>query len=217
MAIDDAKNYTLTGAQIKELPSLIDSVKGMSKELSTDDYDFPTGSPTGVALWLLPSGIYFAPENVAVHVSRQKMFTAGAGGMTFINIQCGGGKTISVAGDWDTERTAYWGPYVSFLINGGTSGTSGYFVNNGNLATQIGKAMEGQYMGQANQAASTAIVAQALNIGSSGHRVAPTTTDSAALGSLWMQYDPNDPTVGHIYMCTAQDYVHNNWTWIQLI
>lgn len=64
MAIDDNKNYTLTGAQIKELPSKINSVIGQAKVLTEDDFNWnsTTRSDTepynAIALWKLPAGLY---------------------------------------------------------------------------------------------------------------------------------------------------------------
>ena len=58
MAIDDNKIYGLSGAQIKDLPGKIDAVKGLARELTSADYDYPTNNPDGVALWLLPDGTY---------------------------------------------------------------------------------------------------------------------------------------------------------------
>ena len=39
---------------------------GEAKELTSADYDYPTDTPTGVALWLLPAGIYWTKQGVKV-------------------------------------------------------------------------------------------------------------------------------------------------------
>lgn len=65
MAIDDNTLYGLTGAQVKELPERIEAVKGLARELTTDDYNWPTtGTKTGVALWLLEPGMYLTPSGI---------------------------------------------------------------------------------------------------------------------------------------------------------
>lgn len=216
MAIDDNKNYTLTGAQVKDLPSKINAAKGAPRELSAEDYNWPTQTPTGVALWKMPAGMYFAPDGVKVYSSQQKATTAGAEGVFFINMICGGVKTISITADWVTERSSTRGPYIEYLTSG-TATYSGYLLGTGGLATTLSKNVGGAYIGYSDQAASTSLVADIFNLGHNGQSHAPTSTDSARQGAIWTCYDPNDPTVGHIYMCTDSDYVHNNWTWIQLI
>lgn len=67
MAIDDNTVYGLTGAQIKELPAKIDAVKGLAKELTADDCNWPTsGTKTAVATWLLDPGVYTWESGVTV-------------------------------------------------------------------------------------------------------------------------------------------------------
>lgn len=68
MAIDDNTVYGLTGAQVKELPERINAVKGLPRELTTDDYNYPTSSPTKVALWLLDNGWYIANSSVGIEI-----------------------------------------------------------------------------------------------------------------------------------------------------
>lgn len=67
MAIDDNTLYGLTGAQVKELPEKIEAVKGMARELTTDDYNYPTSNPNGIAPWLLDDGIYTTASGVQVY------------------------------------------------------------------------------------------------------------------------------------------------------
>lgn len=62
MAIDDNTIYGLYGSQIKDLPEKIKEVEGKAKVLSTADYNWPTtGTKTGIAIWLLPPGVYARP------------------------------------------------------------------------------------------------------------------------------------------------------------
>lgn len=81
MAIDDNTLYGLTGAQVKELPGKIEAVKGLARELTAADYNWPTSDPRGVAMWLLPEGMYSCdattqvyPDNGSSPVNRPLFF-----------------------------------------------------------------------------------------------------------------------------------------------
>lgn len=73
MAIDDNTLYGLTGAQVKELPGKIEAVKGLAKELTADDYNWPVDNPRKIALWLLNDGVY-SFRNLMVY-STQSSYT----------------------------------------------------------------------------------------------------------------------------------------------
>ena len=72
MAIDDNTLYGLTGAQVKELPGKIEAVKGLARELTTTDCNWPVANPDGVALWLLEPGMYYT-EGVQVYMSGNQI------------------------------------------------------------------------------------------------------------------------------------------------
>lgn len=87
MAIDDNTLYGLNGAQVKELPGKIEAVKGLARELTTDDCNWPVSNPDGVAMWLLPEGMYSCdsatkvyPDNGASSVSYHLFFKFYSGG-----------------------------------------------------------------------------------------------------------------------------------------
>lgn len=82
MAIDDNTVYGLTGAQVKELPGKIEAVKGLARELTADDYNWPANSPTRIATWLLPAGIY--KTKVATLTNTQKTFAQSTSYKTFV-------------------------------------------------------------------------------------------------------------------------------------
>lgn len=69
MAIDDNTTYGLTGAQIKELPGKIEAVKGLARELTTADYNYPTNSPNRIVLADLPDGFYTWNSSTDMQVS----------------------------------------------------------------------------------------------------------------------------------------------------
>lgn len=69
MAIDDNTTYGLTGAQVKELPGKIEAVKGLARELTADDYNYPTSDPTRIVLADLPDGFYTWTSSTDMQVS----------------------------------------------------------------------------------------------------------------------------------------------------
>lgn len=76
MAIDDDKNYTLTGAQLKELVWQVKNAQITFSELTTDMYDWNYQTKTDVdpnciALWRLQPGFYHAAQNVYVATDNQ--------------------------------------------------------------------------------------------------------------------------------------------------
>lgn len=75
MAIDDNKVYGLSGAQLKELPGKIEAVKGLARELTAADYNWPTSNPDGVALWLLEPGAYSNNAEIKVYLDSQNSHT----------------------------------------------------------------------------------------------------------------------------------------------
>lgn len=71
MAIDDNTNYTLTGAQLKDLISRVKTgTENAIRTLTSADYDFPEDNPQYIATWNLPNGIYVA--DASVHFARSK-------------------------------------------------------------------------------------------------------------------------------------------------
>lgn len=50
-----------------ETNTLIDASKGSAKELTSEDYNWPTANPDGVAVWSLPTGLYRAPNGVNIY------------------------------------------------------------------------------------------------------------------------------------------------------
>lgn len=118
MAIDDNTVYGLTGAQVKELPGKIEAVKGLARELTTDDYNYPTGNPTSVALWLLEPGVYSAPAaGVSVNYGNP-MGTAPSAK-----------NEIYIIGDSNTGNSPY---KVAFFLRGSYSSPT--FVRYTNLS-----------------------------------------------------------------------------------
>lgn len=71
MAIDDNTTYGLTGAQLKDLPK---QTRGKAIKLTTADYDWPTSTPDGIAMWELDEGLYYIDGAQSVSDSVKRYF-----------------------------------------------------------------------------------------------------------------------------------------------
>ena len=85
----DSDIVRLTQGQIKMIGDKIKEAGGGGggiTELTSADYNYPTNNPTGVALWLLPSGIYKTKEgeNLTVFVAQYQDLLTRNRGMVFI-------------------------------------------------------------------------------------------------------------------------------------
>lgn len=93
---------SLTYEQVQALGEVIKNNIGLARELTTDDYDYPTGSPTSVAAWLLAPGLYTAAENVQVRsYSGSTMTTAAKKNFIVLNGPRTSYKTIVDLADRD--------------------------------------------------------------------------------------------------------------------
>ena len=61
--------------------------------LSTSDYNYPTDSPTKVALWLLPKGVYYKPDDVSIGGTTANVI-GGQGVLTVGDNNAQGYKTV---------------------------------------------------------------------------------------------------------------------------
>lgn len=216
MAINDDKTYVLTGSQIKDI---VNNIKTAQSSLADVDDNYPTSTPSGVALWLLPPGVYRAPNGKKVYVSISRAITVNDNdGCIFIVFRENASSTYTTIlyGGAESNR-GYRGPKVAIVSTGsGSTYSDGYIVSSDSLTGSLGRNAGGSYVGYNYQVPNTSLVAQALNTNSISTS-APTSTTQAAKGHVMAVYDPNDPTVGHLYMCTDSNYVQNVWTWIQLL
>ena len=216
MAIDDDTTYGLTGAQVKDIVS---NIKSAQSSLGDIDDNYPTSSPNGVALWLLPPGVYHAPKDKSVYVATNNKITVSSDdGELFLVFRDSASATYTtiIYGGAQQNHGNRGTKLAMVQTSSGSPSYDGYIMTSGNLTNSLGRNMGGSYIGFSYQAPDTTLMAKALNSISTS-QTAPTSTTQAAVGHIMAVYDPNDPTVGHLYMCTAQDYVNNNWTWIQLL
>ena len=113
MAIDDNTVYGLTGAQVKELPGKIEAVKGLARELTTADYNWPTGSPTEVALWLLEPGLY-KRASTSVHIRAYSAGSLVGNDSTFLIGSGNSGKVIFTFGMGGSDHS--YAPMTGYVV-----------------------------------------------------------------------------------------------------
>lgn len=93
---------SLTYEQVQALGEVIKNNIGQARELTADDYDYPTGSPTSVAAWLLTPGLYTAAENVQIRsYAGSTMTTAAKKNFIVLNGPGASNKTIVDLADRD--------------------------------------------------------------------------------------------------------------------
>lgn len=122
MAIDDNTIYGLSGAQIKDLPGKINAVKGLAKELTTDDYNWPVATPDGVAMWKLTTGIYSVASGTKIYVTSSDSSTSTYRGLFLLHNNGYQSSYLMVKGANALMR--YW----DINISGGTVRESFYIA-----------------------------------------------------------------------------------------
>ena len=105
-------------------------------ELTSADYDYPAGSPIGVALWLLPDGIYRAKEQVRVYASTTSNYRFDSGSVFVISKTSAGLASIAMidatqmilGGTSSSGSVSY--TYKSFLTSNQVAQTTGTSTTN---------------------------------------------------------------------------------------
>ena len=212
MAIDDNKTYGLTGAQIQELPGKIEAVKGLTKVLTSADYNYhSTGTVDNqIALWRLKPGVYTVDDSVnASDVLYMSGSSFGNGYKTFIIGEYDSTQLIVFALGYLTNATP--NPIIATTLMQKTGGgahpmrkalTDDAIVNNLTsdwsryvLSAKQGKVLNDKIEGRIIQ-----------NAG------APTTATVGTVGQLL-----EDTTNGDLYICTAivpgADTNPDTYTW----
>lgn len=126
----DIKLYGSTGTNTdgamtqKAVTESIEAVKGMARELTSADYDYPDANPTGVALWRKDAGMYYWKQGVNVYINTSMLhsdgesavvFKAGAYYLDILSIYPGGDK-----------NTYTWYKVVASTGAGANVGTNTY-------------------------------------------------------------------------------------------
>ena len=190
MAIDDNTVYGLTGAQVKELPGKIEAVKGLARELTTADYNYPTSNPTSVALWLLDSGVYYVPVGVDLAQAAGGSIGNSAGVLVII----GKGSTTSriLINDLGTGAVSSITAYSTLLSDGRLVGGT-RILNEQNVVDNLASTSTTNPL-SANQGKVLKDLVDSLAIRGAG---APTTSTVGQVGTLY-----EDTTNGDLYICT---------------
>lgn len=107
---DDAGSMYTAGDGIDITNDVVSATNtGKAKVLTTDDYNWPTNNPTGVALWLLEPGIYEVGGNFSVRDTSSS---------TISSPSASGRGAIAIVGDARTDGGTNTKPIVSFAPNG---------------------------------------------------------------------------------------------------
>lgn len=201
MAIDDNTKYGLTGAQVKDLAARIKAVGGI-KALTTDDYDYPTSDPDGIALWTLDEGLYLTGEGAPG--TAFKLYTKTTSSLLKST------KVILLVVDIDSNTKAAWfiggnpaGGGLSGRLEGvwgyriGTNGTASIvstsLLTDGNISDSLAVTYGG-YTLDARQGKVLKDLIDSLIVKGTG---APTTSTVGTVGKLY-----EDTTNGELYQCT---------------
>ena len=104
-----------------ELTTLVGMAKnaGGIKTLTTADYNYPTSSPTSVALWLLPVGAYKIPNGVSAMAAVGNPVSSGKDAIAYVNTKTSNRVEITtdIAGyGWATGATTAAGALLEVTI-----------------------------------------------------------------------------------------------------
>ena len=172
---------------------------GKARVLTTDDYNWPTGSPASVALWLLSSGVY---EQNDMAVQIHSSYNLGSGHGLFIVGKTPGGVATILRWDRGTNKiTLYRVDKVGGLLSSDNVLNTSDIVNN-LTSTSTTSALS------ANQGKVLKDLVDSLAFKNAG---APTTSTVGTVGQLL-----EDTTNGKLYICTAADTVTPSYTWTEV-
>lgn len=162
------------------------------KMLSTDDYNYPTANPTGIAMWLMPAGTYVAPTtgSVDVYPAYNEEMSIGQGWSSpyiIVSKQPTSSERgeIIVIGD-----SLFKGGWFDQIDANGRNYTWKNFtdIKNNLTTTLAGSALD------ARQGAVLKNLIDSLIISGSG---APTSSTAGTIGKLY-----EDTVNGKLYQCT---------------
>ncbi len=206
MAIDDNTIYGLTGAQVKELPGKIEAVKGSARDLTSDDYDWPTDNPQRVALWKLPSGIY-THEQANIAINRDSL-----GGWNQYLIIIDSTKP-------DTDMLLFNHDEMLFVDKVRKSDGYSYgrrtFLESTDVVNNLTSTSTTTPLSAAQgKVLNEKIEGRIIN----GGTTAPTTATVGAVGTLYSYVDTTGTTPEpHLMVCTVADTVTPTYTWVDVM
>lgn len=174
---------------------------GKARVLTTDDYNYPTANPTGVALWLLEPGIYtwdrdlVVNANYDVNVSSYGYTTALVGGVSITDSE------LIVFGDSTNAPHTYVTAKSTGAPRGGSSILTAARIVDALNSTATGRPLS------ANQGRVLKDLIDSLAIRGAG---APTTSTVGEVGQLY-----EDGTNGALYQLKSIDITvtPNTYNW----
>lgn len=169
---------------------------GKARVLTTDDYNWPTANPNGVAQWLLPEGVYSCDSTTEVYPDA---YSSAVNQPLFFKFTQGNYSWM-IFFKLDERRWRYWqasnvgdrinfGPITPEIINNltSTSTVSALSANQGKVLKDLVDSLAFKNAG------------------------APTTATVGTVGQLL-----EDTTNGKLYICTAADTVTPSYTWTEV-
>lgn len=187
--IDDKQDTLTAGENITIENNVISAIAGGVKTLTTDDYNYPTANPDGIALWTLDEGQYI--------ISQRTYYYTNSGGRTSTS------NDIAVM----VFKKAANNARGVFAVIGGATGNSNIYYSideNGNSGSEYPftanpinhlTSDNTKLPLAANQGRVLKELIDSLVITGAG---APTTSTTGTVGQLY-----EDTTNGKLYQCTA--------------
>ena len=174
---------------------------GKARVLTTDDYDYPTASPDGVALWNLDSGIYTAPSGgTKIYYNTSDSETTGSQGAYTVLISKGG--VVS-----RMRNVNNGDQYSTTISTGARFGANNTLITDVDVVDNLVTTTINRPL-SANQGRVLKDLVDSLAFKNAG---APTTSTVGTVGQLL-----EDTTNGKLYICTAADTVTPSYTWTEV-
>lgn len=199
-ALNDKQNVLTAGDSIDITNDIISATNtGKAKVLTANDYNYPTNSPTSVALWLLEPGMYYKTDS-SVSVLVDQNSTLGVNGLAIV------GGFNSVFGytpiySMNCGSTTGINRFLALFVVR-ADGTK-YFARNIDFAVDTLTSNSANSPLSANQGRVLKNLVDSIAIRKAG---APTTTTVGQIGTLY-----EDSTNGELYICTAVS--GSTYTW----
>ena len=165
---------------------------GKARELTADDYNWPTNNPASVALWLLEPGVYYSKSNVII--SRDNLYTSNNSFVAIVGEYESGRKNVlSIEQPFNQDAT---------IVQETLDATAGSLVSNSMrtfllTSASVINSLTSTYATQplsANQGKVLKDLVDSIAIRGAG---APTTSTAGEVGTLY-----EDTTNGDLYICT---------------
>lgn len=191
-AVDTGATY-IAGDGIDISNAVISATNtGLAKVLTADDYNYPANNPDGVALWLLPRGLYTYGSPTKVYFDNTGYYPNQTRYKTFLVYGEAGINVFALL----FSDTAVSGKYYNRIF--GVNKNTGALYTDTALAPAVDDTLTSTSTGNAlsaNQGRALKNLIDSLVIKAAG---APTTSTVGQIGQLL-----EDTTNGKLYICTG--------------